>query len=380
MLGWNGGDGPAFGNLIVRRQEERDLRERGEEAVAEEDAAERPQDSPTAHTPSVISLGQVWIDIMMNVDGLPKPGGFAVSTATRPVVGGSYRVLDAVSRMGVPAEHAGIIGNGVWASAIRDEYEKAGIMHVGPSRLDTDSGFRLVFHDDEGRKTFIAQYGAEAHGDEHTFDTLEPESGDVVHISGNTMLDHTAAGIDEFMHRADTDPKKRPYRLVINPTNTLKLVNDHLLEDLVLAHPTWSCNRQEATTLAERLGVPIDDDMVLTVGGGFDQAMNTLCDALGNTLRAPLVVRAGSRGAWVRNPGGEVEHIEGFPTKGVHTRSAGACHTGVMCATLAKGWSLTDAVRIANAAASLAIQRHIAGVPVCPSYKEATALAGVAAR
>ena len=41
---------------------------------------------------------------------------------------------------------------------------------------------------------------------------------------------------------------------------------------------------------------------------------------------------------------------------------------------LAKGWSLPDAVRIANAAASLAIQHNDYGVPVCPSYQEAMAL------
>ncbi|PLS29290.1 PfkB family carbohydrate kinase [Bifidobacterium parmae] len=380
--------GTRLGEFIEQRREERRI----DRAVAESDVEDAAAVSASStapapastqdggHVPSVISLGQVWVDIMMDVDELPAPGGFAVSNAARPVVGGSYRVLDAVSSMGVPAEHAGVVGNGVWATMIREAYEHDGIAHVGPSRLDADSGFRLVFHDGDGRKTFVARYGVEAQGDAHTFDAVEPEAGDVVHVSGNTLLDHTAAGIDEFMHRAGDDPKARPYRLVINPTNTLKLVNDHLLEDLVLARPTWSCNRQEANTLAERLGVDLGEAGALTVGGGFDQAMNALCDALGNTLRAPLVVRAGSRGAWVREPGGEVQHVEGYPTKGVHTRSAGSCHTGVMCAMLAKGWSLADAVNIANAAASLAIQRHRAGVPVCPGYREAVTLAGVAAR
>ncbi len=68
---------------------------------------------------------------------------------------------------------------------------------------------------------------------------------------------------------------------MINPTNTLRLVNDHMLEDLVLARPVWSCNRQEAMTLAERLGAPIDDSKV-TIGGGLD-FMHQLCDGLGAT-------------------------------------------------------------------------------------------------
>ena len=331
------------------------------------------------HAPAVISLGQVWVDVMVDMDELPKPGGFAATRRANPAIGGSYRVLQAVSAMGMRAEHAGIIGTGTWATMIRETFAENGIEHVGPDRLDADSGFRLVFHDAEGRKTFVTNYGAEAQGDETTFSALAPEEGDVVHVSGNTLLDHTASGIDEFMHEAGTDPQARPYRLVINPTSTLALVNDHLLEDLVLARPTWSCNRQEAWQLADRLGVFVDDSATLTVSGGFDASMRALCEALGEALRAPLVVRAGSRGAWVRLPGGETKHVEGYPTKGTHTRSAGSCHTGAMCAMLANGWDLVDAVQLANAAASLAIQRNVNGVPVCPAYEETVEYADAAA-
>ena len=269
-------------------------------------------------------------------------------------------MLQAASRMGVPTEHAGILGNGLWAHFIRQSFQDNGITHIGQDRLDEDSGFRVVLSSGAPKKTFIASYGAEAHGDSDTFDTLEPQPKDVVHISGNTLMDHTATGVDGFLLKAGTDPAARDYTLVINPTNTLRLVNDHMLEDLVLARPVWSCNRQEAMTLAERLGAPIDDSKV-TIGGGLDDFMHQLCDGLGATLRAPLVVRVGARGAWIREPGGETIHIEGYPTKAVHTRSAGGCHTGVMCAMLAKGHSLAESVKIANAAAAIAIA-HAAGV------------------
>ena len=50
------------------------------------------------HEPSVISLGQVWVDIMLNVDEVPAQGGFAVADHPKPSIGGSYRVLQAASR------------------------------------------------------------------------------------------------------------------------------------------------------------------------------------------------------------------------------------------------------------------------------------------
>ena len=328
---------------------------------------------PEQSAASVISLGQVWVDIMMGVGELPQPGGFAVADSVTPSVGGSFRVLQAAARSGSPAKHAGIIGTGLWSSVIRDEFEANGIQHIGGDRLDKDSGFRLVLNVGS-HKTFIATYGAEAQGDERTFDAIDPEPGDVVHISGNTLMDHSAAGIEGFLHRAGAEPETRPYTIVLNPTNSLHLVSDHLIEDTVLCRPTWSCNRQEANTLAERLGIPPTDDSKLTIGGGFDDAMTELCEALGTTLRAPLVLRAGARGAWVRVPGSEVVHVEGFPVKSTHTRSAGSCHTGVMCAMLAQGWSLFDAVRIANASASIAISNNQAGVPDCPPVEDAIAL------
>lgn len=333
--------------------------------------AHKPERTPA--TASVISLGQVWVDIMLGLGELPKPGGFAVTDSVNPSVGGSFRVLQAAARSGSPAKHAGIVGTGLWSSVIRDEFDSNGIQHIGGDRLDADSGFRLVLNDGSD-KTFIATYGAEAQGDERTFDAIEPQDGDVVHISGNTLMDHSAAGIDGFLHRAGANPGKRPYTIVLNPTNSLHLVSDRLIEDTVLCRPTWSCNRQEANTLAERLGIPPMDDSKLTIGGGFDDAMTGLCDALGSTLRAPLVLRAGARGAWVRVPGSDVVHVEGFPVKSTHSRSAGSCHTGVMCAMLAQGWSLFDAVRIANAAASIAISNNKAGVPDCPPVEDAIAL------
>ena len=96
------------------------------------------------HEPSVISLGQVWVDIMLNVDEVPAQGGFAVADHPKPSIGGSYRVLQAASRMGVPTEHAGILGNGLWAHFIRQSFQDNGITHIGQDRLDEDSGFRVV--------------------------------------------------------------------------------------------------------------------------------------------------------------------------------------------------------------------------------------------
>lgn len=330
-----------------------------------------PPDEP--HAARVVSLGEVWVDIMMEVDALPATGGFAAARSTVPTVDGSYRALLASRLMGTPTAHAGIIGAGPWASMVRHAFYEHDITHIGPDLLDTDTGFRLVFNDTNGGKTFIATYGAESQGGADTFDHVDPQSGDVISISSNSLMDATAEGVDAFVRNAGNNPDQRPYQIVVSPTSALDRVNDRLLEDLVLARPIWTCNRQAAAKLAERLGAPLDE-VPVTVGGTFDNEMKALCDNLGTTLRAPLVIRAGARGAWVRLPGGEVTHVDGFPTKAVHKRSAGTVHTGVMCAMLAAGRTLVEATRVANAAASLSIEHSENGVPVPPTRDEVMAL------
>ena len=326
-------------------------------------------DSSTTRPTRVISLGEVWVDIMMDVDSLPESGGFAASRSTIPTIDGSYRALLASRLMGTPTAHAGIIGAGPWASMIRHAFYEHDITHIGPDRLDADTGFRLVLNDTNGGKTFIATYGAEAQGGADTFDGIDLQPGDVVSISSNSLMDATAAGVDTFIRQAGSDPDARPYQIVLSPTSSLDRVNDRLLEDLVLARPIWTCNRQAAIKLADRLGAPLDE-VPVTVGGTFDNEMKALCDNLGTTLRAPLVIRAGARGAWVRLPGGEVRHVDGFPTKAVHKRSAGTVHTGVLCAMLVAGKSLAEATRVANAAASLSIEHSENGIPVPPTRDE----------
>lgn len=377
----------------------------------------------------VISLGEVAVDIMIDVDKLPHPGGFSFAEGNYMTVGSSYGTLQASARLGVESQHAGIIGNGPWATMIRMAMERDGIAHIGQDRLDEDSGFRVIVGDGGTRKTVVVSYGAEAHGETDAFDMVEPEPGDVVHISGNALVNRTASAVYAFVRRTDAhwtdygegrggsegdahrlianesaagtksanrpadlstdlstelsaDLSRRPFHLVFNPMGMSGYINASLLETLILAKPIWSCNKQEARMLAHRLGAAITEPEPITVSGSTDAAMPELCEALGAVLGAPLIVRTGATGAWLWEPGdgGEDDstllHIPGYATKALHTQSAGRCHTGALCAMLARGADLEDAVELANAAASIAVSRANAGsgAPECPTLEETMAL------
>lgn len=320
--------------------------------------------------PTVISLGQVWLELTMNVRTMPQPGEFTTASHISRAASGSFQVLQAASRMGARCELASIMGTGSCAEFIDDAMKRYGITHTGPTITGIDNGFRIVLRN-SAEKSFVAYHGAEARGEYDTFRSLTPQPQDVVHISGNALMNESSISILGFLQRQENRPDKRDFNIVLNPTNNLHLVSDQLIENMIIARPIWSMNRQEARTLARRLGLSVDDAHTLRVNGGFDESMQVLCEALREALHAPLILRAGSRGAWVTDRGIGIQHIVGFPTKAVHTRSAGPVHTGALCALLAEGYDLVDATKIANAAASLAISHNKHGIPYCPPYEDA---------
>ena len=83
------------------------------------------------HEPTVISLGQVWVDSMIKVPEFPAPGSFMNAESIARSVNGSFAVLEAASRMGAQTELAGILGTGPWSDMIRRALKRVNVRHTG---------------------------------------------------------------------------------------------------------------------------------------------------------------------------------------------------------------------------------------------------------
>lgn len=315
--------------------------------------------------PAVISLGQVIVDLTMRVDAVPRPGEDVFADGCRAQVGASYNMMHAVRRMGVEARHGGVVGRGPWASMIEDALRRDGIAHVG-MRLDgEDNGFCIALTDAHAERTFVSTRGAEAHAPDDAFAGIEPDAHDVLYISGYTLVHPTARALLAFLRRT----AGHRWAAVFDASPMVAQADDLTLSTLVGYRPVWTCNEREAGLLAARLGVGARGGAdagadAAAADGETDAAAayRALADALG----APLIVRVGSGGAWVCD--GACTPVPGFPVEPVDTNGAGDCHTGVLCACLARGLPLVDAVRTANAAASIAVTRR--GPATCPERRE----------
>ena len=191
---------------------------------------------------TVISLGQAIVDLTMSVEKIPQPGQDVFADEAGIHVGASYNTLHAVRQMGVNARHAGILGTGPWADTIRRVFESEGIRHVGPTDESVDSGFCVALTDGTAERTFISMRGAEARGDESTFQSVEPADGDVVHISGYTFAHHTGEGLRAFMRR--TAPNRR-FLALFDPSPVVADIDDETFGEMVEYRPVWSCNERE---------------------------------------------------------------------------------------------------------------------------------------
>lgn len=158
---------------------------------------------------------------------------------------------------------------------------------------------------------------------------------------------------------------------------------DEDLKALIDYAPIWLCNAREAEILAKRLNAwgndEIEDDCSEDADESKDADSKNFNDETNNqltkrkierlqrALRAPLIVHAGSHGAWVCDLGKEAEHIKGFQVKAVDTNGAGDAHTGVLAACIGYKMTLKQAVLCANAAAAIAVTKY--GPATCPTKK-----------
>lgn len=205
---------------------------------------------------TVISLGQVIVDLTMSVEKSPTGPGRIRRRSGHPCRGelqhAARRTPDGRRR---PARRHP--RHWPLADTIRRVFESEGIRHVGPTDESVDSGFCVALTDGTAERTFISMRGAEARGDESTFQSVEPADGDVVHISGYTFAHHTGEGLRAFMRR--TAPNRR-FLALFDPSPVVADIDDETFGEMVEYRPVWSCNEREAVLIAGRLGLPMHQE------------------------------------------------------------------------------------------------------------------------
>ena len=291
------------------------------------------------------------IDIVMQIPSIPTSGSDTLAPHRLVTTGGGFNAMSAASRQGMACVYAGRLGAGPFTSIAREALLGDSIATPIESDDSLDVGFCVALIDDEGERTFITSPGAEATLRALDLAGLDVRNGDYVLVSGYNVI---YSGLDlVVLEWLATLPDG--VVVVFDPSNrVMDIPNQNL--DQMLARADWVlCNEAEAS--------------LLTGEALLDASMRALAARTG---RRGVVVRHGASGCTVTGAHETTQTVPGLATEVLDTNGAGDTHTGVFVAELARGTTVLDAARRANAAASVAIS--LLGPASCPDRDAVSAL------
>jgi sugar/nucleoside kinase (ribokinase family) len=297
----------------------------------------------------LVSLGNVIIDIVAEVEALPERGADVLASGAAIEVGGGFNLMAAASRQGLPVAYAGALGHGPLGDLARRALEAEGIALLLPEAAaeQRDTGFDVVLVDADGERTFVTAVGAEAGLTRERLDHVEILATDALAVSGYGLLhaDNRHAILERL-------PRLSPETTVCYDPGPL----GHGLPDEVVAAVRrrvdwWSCNEREAS-LATGCADPAEAAVELQA----------------RLPRGSVVVRIGTSGCLVAQSGRRVFRVPGVTVPIVDTTGAGDAHFGAFIAALAVGRDVEAAARRANVVAALTVTRR--GPATSPTVEE----------
>jgi sugar/nucleoside kinase (ribokinase family) len=297
----------------------------------------------------LVSLGNVIIDIVANVEALPERGGDVLASRAALEVGGGFNLMAAAARQGLETAYAGALGRGPFGDLARQALAAEGIALLLNETADEqpDTGFDVVLVDAAGERTFVTAVGAEAGLTDQRLDHVDIRPTDALAISGYGLLH--AANRHAILERL---PRLLPDTTVCYDPGPLgHTIPGEVMDAVRRRVDWWSCNAREAELITGRTD-PSDAARALLAG----------------LQRGNVLVRLGISGCLVAEPAEDMVHVPGVPVMIVDTTGAGDAHFGAFIAALAAGYDLQAATRRANVVAALTVSRR--GPATSPTAEE----------
>lgn len=295
----------------------------------------------------VVSVGNAVVDLLLQVDRLPRSGDDVTALDSGMAVGGSVNALVAARRQGVTAVYAGAHGTGPFGDLVRAglEREGIGVAHAPTAGLDT--GWDVAIVEADGERTFLTTVGAEASLTLELLSRVVLAPGDLLHVSGYGLArEPSGSALAAWLPTLDDGVV-----VLLDPGPLAADLPTELVDPVLARVDWWSGNEREA----------------LGATGAADA--EAAARALTGRVRRGVVVRRGASGCLLSLVGeGAVESVPGFAVDAVDTNGAGDAHVGVFLAALASGLDPRESARRANAAAALAVTRR--GPATAPTARE----------
>ena len=301
---------------------------------------------PVARKP-IIVVGSINIDLVATAHHIPAAGETVAGTDFQIHPGGKgANQAVAIARLGYPVHMIGRVGDDAFGTQLRDGLASAG---VGISAVITGpgpSGVATIVVSAIGENSIVVVPGANA--------LLTPEDVDS-HIDlirgGEMVLTQLETPMDTVEHLASVCAREG-VALMLDPA------------------PAQALSR----SLLENVGwfTPNETEAAFFVAGrdGLQQpSSQAVAQALLDLGPRNVVLKLGSRGAYVATADGTHAAVSPCPVEAVDTTAAGDCFNGTFATALCMGKDALESARYAAAAAAFAVTR-VGAQPSMPSADE----------
>ena len=293
----------------------------------------------------IIVIGSSNTDMVVRSERLPRPGESVIGGGFMMAGGGKgANQAVAVARMGHRVIFTAALGRDMFGDAAVSSYQRFGIDTSYIVRKDAPSGVALIMVDSAGQNSISVALGANnSLSIEDIRGVLEQvEKDDIVLLQLEVPMATVDAAVDIAAAKGA--------RVVLNPAPAA-MVSEQTLSKLYLITP----NQTEAQTLT---GIEVKDEATASL------AAQVLCSrGVGR-----VVITMGNLGAYLYEEGrGEI--IEARKVAAVDTTAAGDVYNGALCAALAEGKSLREALTFATKASAISVTR-VGAQPSVPTREE----------
>lgn len=288
---------------------------------------------------SVLVLGSLNCDLVMQVEALPRPGETVHAQGFATFVGGkgANQAIAAARALGRPAvAMIGRVGADALAAPLLAALDAAGVDRSRVRTTDgSTTGVATITVDAAGQNSIVV--AAQANGLVDASDV----AASVSLFDGRRVLLAQLEVPIPAVTAAFAEAKRRGLTTVLNPAP----ISPERLRSLQALLADVDVLVPNETELSQLAGLPTGDEAQLIAAG---RALAARCPHLA------LVITAGARGAYVVEAAGGVERVPPFAVEVVDTTAAGDAFCGALAVALAEGEALAGAVRVGCAAGALA--------------------------
>lgn len=280
----------------------------------------------------ILILGAAVIDVVIQIDRLPKAGEDITGVQKGMIVGGcAFNVSKIMDALGTPHDLCVPIGRGMYADIIRQEMLRAGHRAMIEDAR-SDNGYCLSLVETDGERTFITMDGIETMWRDAWLEGIDVQTYDYIYASGYGFQDNNPGSevLLRFLRR-----RKRTCRLVLDPGP--RLLGKRFADELLRMGTILEMNASEAKAMT-----------------GETEA-SAAARSLHAVTHQPVIVTLGSEGTLCCSEEGEMI-VPSAPVKAIDTIGAGDSHTAGFLSALSQGRTLRTACEEANRVAAIVVQ------------------------